>query len=77
MQVPETELVDMVDPEAKPKMFPGDTCGKTPPVGFQYVPNTGFEPSHRFLKPYMDHHQDLSKVLRPPPTSCVHAQLAE
>lgn len=52
----------MLDPDAMPKDFPADTCGRTRPVGFQFIPATGFWPTYRFMTPFMEHHKDLSKV---------------
>lgn len=66
-EVPRTELLDLVDPNAEPKEFPGRTCGDTRPVSFVFVPATGFQPTHRFMGMYMDkkygNHTDLSKAV--------------
>lgn len=66
--MPWTELLDLVDPNAEPKDFPGQTCGDTRPVSFVFVPATGFQPTHRFMGMYMHkkygNHTDLSKVRR-------------
>lgn len=58
----QTELVDLADPSSGPKTFPDDTCGGTPPVGFSFVPATGFWPTYRMMTPYLNTHRDLSQV---------------
>jgi hypothetical protein len=62
-QVPETELLDLVDPHAKPKVFPGETCGKTRPASFHYVPATALWEQYRFGGYYLKTHKDISQVL--------------
>lgn len=62
-QVPQTELVDIVDPNAQPKDFPAQTCGETRPASFQYLPATGFQPQYRFMGFYTKYvNTDLSQV---------------
>ena len=39
-QPPSVELLDMRDPSAEVKAFPG-VCGETPPATFQFIPATG------------------------------------
>ena len=75
-QVPEAELLDVLDPRAQPKAFPGETCGDTRPVSFQYVPATALWEQYRFGGYYLKTHTDVSQVPGPGHDVCCAVRVA-